>query len=132
MIRLDRGGENAAGADPVAAHDHGAARLVLVQDSEAHRLGVLGAALEDVADLDAALGAEGAAVAAWRRVAVLRVADVGHKHGVGVEEVADLATPVEVAHVVVDLVGAGDPGAALGGVGVDDKPCDLDRPGRSR
>jgi hypothetical protein len=51
---LDAGGHGAADADAVAAHDDLSRFCWVVEDREAHGVGVLGAELEDVADLDAA------------------------------------------------------------------------------
>ena len=46
------GGQNALQPDAVAAHDRRHFLAVLVEHARAHRLGVLVAQLEDVADLD--------------------------------------------------------------------------------
>jgi hypothetical protein len=51
---LDGGADDARDADAVAAHFHDLVLALLVEEGAFHRFGVLGAQLEDVADLDAA------------------------------------------------------------------------------
>ena len=59
--------DDARDADAVAAHLHRLRGALLVEERGLHRLGVLGAQLEDVADLDAALRCSSAALAVGAR-----------------------------------------------------------------
>src|SRR3989338_2573450 len=61
VVLLDGGGDDARDADAVAAHGHDDALSSLIEHCGVQLLAVLGAELEDVADLDAAADAEGAA-----------------------------------------------------------------------
>ena len=72
---FDGAGENAVDADAVAAHDRVDLGSLFVQVGCAHRLRILGAELEYVADLEACLDLEGLA-AAWAGITGLGVADI--------------------------------------------------------
>ena len=73
---------------------------------ELERLGVLAAELEDVADLDAAGDLDGRAT---------RRADVAVEHFGGLDRAvaSEVATGDQIDHVMVVVVGAGDPGGAV-------------------
>ena len=103
VVLLDHGGQGARDADAVAAHDEVLLGSVLVGEGRAHRLGVLGAELEDLADLDAASALERAA-ALGTAVSGLCDDEVGP---VGDLEVA---AGLRAEEVVVVLVGTDVPG----------------------
>src|SRR5579859_3426390 len=100
VVDLDHGGHGAFDADAVAAHDRADRLAVRAGHADLHGLGVLGAELEDVADLDAALHLQAvpavdAAVAGGDLAQVRPLAD------------ADVALDVHAAQVGVVDVGAG-------------------------
>src|SRR5690606_19416834 len=101
VVLLDRGGDDARDADAVAAHLQHARLALFVEHRAAHRLGVLAAELEHVADLDAAHDAQFAAVGG--AIALDHVAHVGDGIGFG-----QVATPVDAGQVETRLVGADD------------------------
>ena len=111
---LHDGGHHARDADAVAAHEEGLLNSVLVHEGGAHGLGVLGAELEDLGDLDAAGVVHGLA-ALGAEVALL-----GGDH---IDPLGDgeVAAHLGVAVVVVGQVGANEPplGVAQGLVGAD-------------
>ena len=100
VVLLNGGGDHPADADAVAAHGHHHGATVVVQHGGVERLGVLGAELEDVAHLDAALDGQ-SAVAVRARVTLDHVAQVGHVRQ------RRVALPVDVEVVLAVLVGAG-------------------------
>ena len=102
VVLLDGRAEDARHADAVAAHLHQLRLAGLVEEGGVHRLAVLGAEVEHMADLDAALDGEHA-LAVGRRVAGDDVADVGHQVGLG-----QVAAPVDAGEVEVFVVGAAD------------------------
>src|SRR5712691_5126838 len=55
VTQLDRGGHGASDSEAVAAHDHRLSLSAFVEIRAVHRIGVLRAELENVADLDAAI-----------------------------------------------------------------------------
>ena len=113
IVLLDGGGDHAGDADAVAAHLHDGGLAFLVQHRGLHRLGVLGAELEDVAHFDAALEQQGAlATGAW--VAFHHVADVGHF------VVTDIAIPVGTGQMLAGFVGATDKVGQMGSAAIDD------------
>ena len=116
---------DARDADAVAAHLHQLRLAVLVEEGGVHRLAVLGAELEHVADLDAALDREHA-LAVGRGIAFDDVADVGHRVGLG-----QVAAPVDAGEVEALLVGAADEVAHRGhrAVGDDLAPASSGRSG---
>src|SRR5690606_40373117 len=94
------GGHVALDADAVGAHDDGVAVAGLVLDVRAERLGVLGAELEDVADLDALPQVElGPALHA--------AVTLGDGAEIGPLADGDIAGDVDAPVVPVVLVGAG-------------------------
>ena len=106
VVLLHDGGQRAGDADAVAAHEEGALDAVLVGEGGAHGLGVLGAELEDLRDLDAAGALEGRAA--------VRAGVAGlHAHEVGPLVDLKVAARTGAREVVVDLVGAAGPRHAL-------------------
>src|SRR5690606_8449202 len=101
VVLLDRGGDDARDADAVAAHLQHPRLALLVEHGATHRLRVLVAELEHVADLDAAHDTQLAAVN--RAVALDHAADVGDDVGFG-----QVAAPVHPGQVEAGLVGADD------------------------
>src|SRR5690606_37911631 len=66
VVLLDRSGNHPGNADPIAAHGQGDRLAILTHDTAVHGLAVLGAKLEDMSNLDAALDHQRAlAVRAW-------------------------------------------------------------------
>ena len=100
-VLLDARGQDALHADAVAAHDRRHFLAVLVEHARAHRLRVLVAQLEDVADLD-----RFADFQRLRRIraafALDRVAQVGRDRRL------EVAARRDVAQVIVQLVRAAD------------------------
>ena len=80
VLLLDGRAQDAGHADAVAAHLEVLGLAVLVEESCVHRLRVLGAEVEDMADLDAALDRQHA-LAVRRRIALDDIAQVGHQIG---------------------------------------------------
>ena len=115
VVLLGHRGDDARHADPVAAHDHGVLVPGVVLVAGVERLAVLGADLEDVADLDAPVDRE-RRPAAGARIAG-RDADQLHPPVDGHVPPDD-----RVAHMTVGLVGAGDPAV----IGVDRRVGDDD------
>src|SRR5205823_14757978 len=99
VVLLDRGGDGAGDADPVAAHLDRPLRAPGVEEGGAHGLAVLRAEQEDLPHLDAAVLGEGAALAARAAVAAARLPQVGEG------EVRHVALEVEVDDVLVGAVG---------------------------
>ena len=126
MALLDNRLQRAGHADAVAAHDHRLGRpALLAEEPRAERLRVLGAELEDMPDLDAALDAE---TPCAPRAAVAGPDD----DQVVVGRDPRVAGQVQVAHMGVGAVGPAD---ALGGalqrlVGID-RDGETDRPGKA-
>src|SRR5207302_319127 len=79
VVLLDRGGDGAGDADPVAAHLDRPLRAPGVEEGGAHRLAVLRAEQEDLPHLDAAVLGEVAALAARAAVAAARLPQVGER-----------------------------------------------------
>ena len=101
---LDRRGDDARRADPVAAHHDRPLLAVVVEVGGAERLRVAGAELEDVADLDRGLDLD--RVAAGDRSPGLDRADVELLEG-------EVAAGLDADQVRVGPVGAGEVAAAL-------------------
>ena len=99
---LDGGADDARDADAVAAHFHDLVLALLIQERAFQRLGVLGAQLEDVADLDAAAEFE-RPLAVGRRIALDHVADVGDGG-----RWRQVAAEIDAGEVEAFLVGAAD------------------------
>ncbi len=101
VARLDGAGHDPVDADAVAAHDHVDLVPLLVEVGRPHRLGILGAELEDVADLEAGLDLERgpAARAGIAGLGVSQVEDAFER------EIAARDDPVQVD---VDCVAADD------------------------
>jgi hypothetical protein len=99
---LHRGGDRAADAEAVAAHDHRLALAVLVEERAAHRLRVLRAELEHVPDLDAAVDLQ-------RRLAARAGIAGDDGRDVGVLRLRKIAAGIDAAEVKVFLVAADDP-----------------------
>lgn len=113
MVLFDGGGDHAGYADAVAAHDQVDRLALFAQDVQLHRFAVLGAKLEDMTDLDAALDHQGA-LAVRAGVAFDDIAQVGD---LGQRQVA---LPVHAEVVLVLDVGASGEIAHQGDGAVDD------------
>src|SRR5205085_6142158 len=79
VVLLDRRGDRARDADPVAAHLDRPLRAVGAEEARAHRLAVLRSEVEDLPDLDATVAAERAFLAARATVAGARLAQIGER-----------------------------------------------------
>ena len=127
MVGLDDGGHEALDADAVAAHDRRAALAVGVEEGGLHGVGVAGAELEDVSQLDPALHLQ-RVIALRALVARSRHADVGDGRG------GPVAAVRHVAQMEALAIGAGDQSARLDHAGVGDHAggIDADRRGVAR
>ena len=114
VVLFDGSGRQARDADTVAAHLEELGLAVLVEERGVHGAAVLGAQVEHVADLDAALDGQ-LALAVGRRVAGQHVAQVGHQVRLG-----QVAAPVDAGEVHVFLVGAAHPVGHHGHLAVGD------------
>jgi hypothetical protein len=106
VVLLRDRGDDAAHPDAVAPHDHRVLLAVLVGVEAAERVGVLGAELEHVADLDPPVDAQ-RRPALRARVAGLDDRDLAPLRG------GEVPSEHHVPRVVVGLVGAGDPPVRL-------------------
>ena len=102
VVLLHDGSERAGHTNAVAAHDERLLLAVLVHKGGTHGLGILGAQLEDLGDLDAASSGE--------RLAAVRAGIAGH-NGYQVGPLVDgkVALGAGTGKVIVDLVGAAGP-----------------------
>src|SRR5262249_50421239 len=101
VVLLDGRSDDARHADAVAAHVERGLTPALIKHQRLHRLRVLAAELEDVADLDAARDLE-APTPRGARIALDDLAQVGRGGGWNV------AVPVDTDEVLIFLVGAAD------------------------
>ena len=102
VVLLDDRGDDARHADAVAAHHHRVLLAVLVGVVRVERLAVLGAELEHVPDLDAAVDRQRLAAAGAR---VAR----HDRHEVGPHVDVEVAAEHRVPRVVIDSFAPGDP-----------------------
>ncbi len=112
MVLLHSRSGQAGHANAIATHFELAGLAVLGQEGGLHRLGVLGAQVEHVADLDTALNGQ-LALAVWREVAGDHIAQIGDHRRLG-----QVTAPVHTGQVVVGLVGTADPVGHHGHVAV--------------
>ena len=102
VVLLNDGSERAGNTNAVAAHDERLLLTVLVHKGGTHGLGILGAQLEDLGDLDAASSGE--------RLAAVRAGIAGHNSDqVGPLVDGKVALGAGTGKVIVDLVGAAGP-----------------------
>src|SRR3990172_7515477 len=106
VVLLDGGGDDARDADAVAAHGHDDALSGFVEHRGVQLLAVLGAELEDVADLDAAADAEGAA--AFARAGIGAGVALDDLADVGDDGLGRIASPVDVHKVLAVYICAAD------------------------
>ena len=102
MVLLDGRGDDARDADAVTAHLERESVAVFVEESRFHLVGVLGAQLEDMSDLDSAAQFQ-AALAVRARVACYHITDVRYFIRPG-----QVAAPVHAREVKAFVVRAAD------------------------
>ncbi|MPN05323.1 hypothetical protein SDC9_152573 [bioreactor metagenome] len=114
MVLFDGRSQDAGDADAVAAHFEVLGFAIDIEERGVHRLRVLGAKVEHVADLDAALDGE-YAPAVGRRIALDHIADIGNDIRLG-----KVASPVGAGVVEAFVVGTADEISHVGNGTVSD------------
>src|SRR5690606_16880065 len=99
VVLVDGGCDDAADADAVTAHDHGLFAAFLAEYLRAHGLAVLGAELEDVANLYAATDFQ-SALAVRARISAHHIADVLDAAGGAV------TSPIDTGEMMAVAIGA--------------------------